>query len=156
MEMEELRLGLEKMVQSVSHPQEQAVNVLLAIQDKAGYVSDDGVRFAAEILGISPVKVEEVATFYNYIYREPVGKHVIVVCDSVICWLNGYITLQDYLSEKLNIALGETSSDGVFTLLPGCCLGYCDQAPAVLIDKTLYGNLTIEKIDELVNRFSTE
>jgi NADH-quinone oxidoreductase subunit E len=90
------------------------------------------------------------ATFYTFTFREPVGKYVIHVCDSVVCWMNGYETVRDYLCRQLGIALGETTPDGLFTLLPVCCIGYCDRSPAMLVNRRVHGELTPEKIDAII------
>ena len=122
------------------------------IKEKYGHLTDEGVEATARLVGMSPLEVEQLATFYTFIYREPVGKYVIHVCDSVVCWMNGYETIKEYLSEKLGIQDGETTRDGLFTLLPVCCVGYCDRSPAILINKKVYGNLTTERIDEIIQR----
>jgi NADH-quinone oxidoreductase subunit E len=82
-----------------------------------------------------------------------VGRHIILVCDSVSCWIMGYESMVRHLQERLGIGLGETTADGVFTLLPIACLGACDQAPAMMIDDELYGNLDEKKIDEILASF---
>jgi NADH-quinone oxidoreductase subunit E len=115
-----------------------------------GYLSDEALETAAALLNMSALEVEELATFYTFIYREPVGKYVIHICDSVICWLEGGISLTDHLCRTLAIGMGETTADGLFTLLPVCCIGYCDRAPAILVNRKVYGNLTVEKIDALI------
>ena len=132
------------------HPRELAVDVLRAIQDRHGWVPDAGVELAGEILGLSALQVEEIATFYDKIYRRPVGRRVIHVCDSICCWSRGGEEVYRYLREKLGIAPGETTADGVFTLLPTCCLGACGEAPAMMVGLTIYGNLTPERIDEIL------
>jgi NADH-quinone oxidoreductase subunit E len=80
-----------------------------------------------------------------------VGKYVIHVCDSVVCWMNGYETVRDYLCRRLGIGVGQTTADGLFTLLPVCCIGYCDRSPAMLVNRRVHGSLTPEKIDEILN-----
>jgi NADH-quinone oxidoreductase subunit E len=100
--------------------------------------------------------LEELATFYDFIYREPVGKYVIHICDGVVCWMNGYQSVIDYLFKKLKINLGETTEDGLFTILPTACIGYCDLSPAMLINGRAYGPLTSEKIDDILNRLRAE
>jgi NADH-quinone oxidoreductase subunit E len=95
--------------------------------------------------------VDELATFYTFIYREPVGRHVIHVCDSLICWMEGGEDLAAHLCDRLGVRMGETSADGLFTLLPVCCIGYCDRAPAILIDRKVHGPLTIESLDRLID-----
>ena len=134
----------------ISHPREMVIDVLRAIQGNRGWVPDEGVELAGEILGLSPLQVEEVATFYDKIFRLPVGKRVIHVCDSICCWSRGAEDLYNYLQETLGIAPGETTADGVFTLLPTCCLGACGEAPAIMIGLTTYGNLTRERVDEIL------
>ena len=132
------------------------VDVMLALQEHCGFLSDDAVEAVAALLEMSPLEVEELATFYTFIYREPVGKYVIHVCDSVICWMDGFESIQDYLCRKLDIAVGDTSADGLFTLLPVCCIGYCDLSPAMLINRKVYGNLTPQKIDEILDQLKSE
>jgi NADH-quinone oxidoreductase subunit E len=152
----ELKESLEKQIAHADHPREMVVDVMLAIQDHYGFVSDAAVEAAAAILGMSPLEVEELATFYTFIYREPVGKYVIQICDSVICWMDGYESLKDYLCKKLDIAVGATTADGLFTLLPVCCIGYCDLSPAMLINRKVYGHLTPQKIDSILKKLKTE
>ncbi|WP_373499845.1 NADH-quinone oxidoreductase subunit NuoE [Desulfococcus sp.] len=148
--------SLEKEIRTVDHPRELAVDVMAAIQAREGYLSDAGVEEAARLLGMDPIEVEELSTFYTFIYREPVGRHVIHICDSVVCWMEGSETIGGHLMEKLGIHMGETTPDGRFTLLPVCCIGYCDRAPAVLINKKAYGPLTIALLDEIIDRLSKE
>ena len=147
---EDLKKSLDAKIASVDHPREMVVDVIFAIQEHYGYLSDEGVEETARLVGMSPLEVEQLATFYTFIYREPVGKYVVHVCDSVVCWMNGFETIKDYLSKKLGIGDGETTSDGLFTLLPVCCVGYCDRSPAILINKKVYGNLTTERIDKII------
>jgi NADH-quinone oxidoreductase subunit E len=134
----------------IPHPRELVIDVLRAIQGNRGWVPDEGVELAGEILGLSPLQVEEVATFYDKIFRLPVGKRVIHLCDSICCWSRGAEDLYNYLQEKLGIAPGETTADGIFTLLPTCCLGACGEAPAMMIGLTTYGNLTRERVDAIL------
>ena len=135
---------------SLPHPREMVIDVLRAIQDANGWVPDAGVELAAEILGLSPLQVEEIATFYDKIYRQPVGKRVIHVCDSICCWSRGGEEVYDYLRQRLSVEPGGTTTDGVFTLLPTCCLGACGEAPAMMVGLTTYGNLTPERIDAIL------
>ena len=132
------------------HPRELAVEVMLTLQKHYGYLSDEALNQGADLLDLTPLELEELATFYDFIYRQPVGKYVIHVCDSTVCWMLGHQSILDYLSAKLGIPLGGTTADGLFTLLPVCCIGYCNQAPAMLINGTLYGPLTPESIDSVL------
>lgn len=128
------------------HPRELIVDLLRAIQDQNGWIPDEGIELAAEILGMTPIEIEELATFYDKLFRQPVGKRVIHLCDSICCWSKGGEETSRELEKQLGIRSGETTQDGLFTLLPTCCLGVCDVAPAMMIGLTVYGDLTPEKI----------
>ncbi len=153
---DEIRESLEKQIAHADHPRELVVDAMLALQDHYGYLNDEAVEQTAALLGMSALEVEELATFYTFIYREPVGKYVIHVCDSLICWMDGYDSVKDYLCQKLDIDVGGTSADGLFTLLPVCCIGYCDRAPAMLINRKVYGPLTTETIDKILEKLRSE
>jgi NADH-quinone oxidoreductase subunit E len=146
----ELHQDLEARVARVEHPRELAVDVMLIVQKHYGYLSDEGLVEAAGLVGMTPLEMEELATFYDFIYREPVGRYVLHVCDGVVCWLNGYSSIVDYLCRKLGIRVGETTQDGMFTILPTACIGYCDLSPAMLVNGRPYGPLNPEKIDEIL------
>ena len=113
----------------------------------------DHLRDVAKFLEISPEELDSVATFYNMIFRKEVGKHVILICDSISCWVMGYENLRDQLLNRLGIKFGETTPDGLFTVLPNCCLGTCDCAPALMIGNDLYRNVTIEQLDEILMKY---
>lgn len=147
---EEFREQLVREIAQVENPREKAIDVMYEIQANFGYMSDEAMVDAAELLSMSPAELEEIATFYNFIMREPAGKYVIRICDSAMCWLDGYQSILDHLRSRLKVELGGTTEDGLFTLLPVCCIGYCDRAPAMMINRTVYGNLTIEKIDRVL------
>ena len=152
----ELQKMLEEKIAHADHPRELVVDAMLALQEHYGFLSDEAVEQTAELVGMSALEVEELATFYTFIYREPVGMYVIHVCDSLICWMDGYDSVKDYLCQKLDIEVGGTSADGLFTLLPVCCIGYCDRAPAMLINRKVYGPLTTEKIDKILEKLRSE
>jgi NADH-quinone oxidoreductase subunit E len=147
---------LEQKITSADHPRELVVDVMFALQNYYGYLTDEALEEGARLLRMTPLELEELATFYDFIYREPVGKFVIHICDGVVCWMNGYGSVINYLSEKLGIKPGDTTKDGLFTLLPTACLGYCDLSPAMLINGRAYGPLTPEKIDDILERLRAE
>ena len=147
--------SLRKQIAVSGHPREQAVDVMYALQAHYGYLSDEAVFEAAEFLGMTPLEIEELATFYDFIYRKPVGRYVIHVCDSTTCWMFGHESVLEYLAGRLGIGTGETTADGMFTLLPVCCVGYCDHAPVMLINGKPYGSLTPESIDEILETLRT-
>jgi NADH-quinone oxidoreductase subunit E len=128
-------------------------DALKLVQKRSGWVSDEAVREVAALLDMTPEEVDEIATFYNLIYRRPVGRHVILLCDSVSCWIMGYNPLRDHLQAKLGIELGQTTADGRFTLLPAACLGVCEQAPAMIVDEDIHGFLTPQKVDEVLAEY---
>jgi NADH-quinone oxidoreductase subunit E len=97
--------------------------------------------------------VDGVATFYTRIYRKPVGRNVILVCDGISCMIMGYESLYGRIRKKLGIGFGETTSDDRYTLLPISCLGDCDHAPSMMINDDHYNDLTNEKIDELLDNY---
>jgi NADH-quinone oxidoreductase subunit E len=104
-------------------------------------------------LDMTDEELDSVATCYDLIFRQPVGRHVILICDSITCWIMGYEDLFEHLKQQLGIGLGQSTSDGRFTLLPVACLGACDKAPAMMIDDKLYVDLNISKLDEIIQLY---
>ena len=153
---DELQARLVQQITSADHPREQVINIMYALQKYYGFFSDEAVHEAAALLGLTPLEIEELATFYDFIYREPVGKFVIHVCDGVVCWMFHEGSLFDYLCRKLGVCAGAMTEDGMFTVLPTACIGYCDHAPAMLINGVMYGPLTPEKIDAILEKLRTE
>lgn len=129
------------------------VEALKIVQKHRGWVSDAAISDVAAILEMSPAEVDAVATFYNFIFRKPVGRHVIQICDSISCWVVGYNPLYERVAGTLGIRYGETTNDGRFTLIPVCCLGACDRAPAMMVDDDLHGPVTPEEIDEILGEY---
>jgi NADH-quinone oxidoreductase subunit E len=140
-------------VKRYPYPAAACIDALKIVQKHRRWVSDESVRDIAQILMMSNEEVDGVATFYSRIYRKPVGRNVILICDSVSCMIMGYGAIYDYLSNKLGISFGETTSDGRFTLLPISCLGDCDHAPAIMINDDHLNKLTIKKLDELLGNY---
>lgn len=146
----ELKKELEARVTKAITPREAAVDVMKQIQRHYGWLTDEGVQEAAALLGLSPLQVEELATFYEMIYRRPVGKKVLHVCDSISCWAVGHETLLAHLGKRLGVEPGGTTADGMFTLLPCACLGLCGDGPAMMVGDTLYGKVTPAQADEIL------
>ncbi len=136
-------------------PEHACIDALRIVQRQRGWVSDEGVQDIAAFLQMSAAEVDSVATFYNLIFRRPVGKHVIFLCDSVSCWIVGYERIREQLSAELGINFGETTADGQFTLLPIPCLGTCDHAPAMMIDEDLHRDLRPEQIGDILSRYQS-
>ena len=135
------------------HPRAASLDALKIVQKRNGWVDDAQVNAIANILNIPMTDMEGVATFFNRIYRQPVGRHVILICDSVACYLTGYEALTAELKSQLGIDYGQTTTDGRFTLLPICCLGNCDKSPAVLIDEDTYGPVQPDEVAQLLELY---
>ena len=146
---------LREHVARLPHAEEAIVDVMHEVQRAAGWLTDEGVELSADIVGVSPQRVEQVATFYNLIFRRPVGRKVILVCDSISCWTVGSDDVFAHLKAQLGVELGGTTQDGAFTLLPIVCLGACHLAPAMMVGETLYGNLTPQRIGEILGKERT-
>ena len=129
------------------------IEALKIVQSKLGWISDESLNEIAEYMNMSAEELDSVASFYNLIFRKPVGRNIILLCDSISCYVMGYEKIYDHLKNTLQIKFGETTPDGRFSLLPNACLGTCDYAPALMINNNLYRNLTIEKLDEILNDY---
>ncbi len=136
------------------YPGAACIDALKIVQHHRGWISDEAVDDIAAELGLSAEEVDSVATFYTRIYRKPVGRNVILVCDSATCMIMGYESVYDYIAGKTGIRFGETTADGRFTLLPITCLGDCDHAPALMINDDLHHDLTVSGIDEILEKYS--
>jgi NADH-quinone oxidoreductase subunit E len=129
------------------------IDAMRILQRHRGWVSDEALRDVAELLEMSVDDLDSVATFYNLLYRKPVGRHVILVCDSVSCWIMGYDRIRESVSAQLGIQPGETTADGRFTLLPIVCLGACDHAPVMMIDEDLHRDLEPGKLTQILETY---
>ena len=135
------RREIEAVLPQLPERRAACIDALQAVQRHRGWVSDEALADAAAFLGMTPDELEGIATFYNGIFRRPVGRHVIRVCDSVSCWVMGYERLREALQARLGANLGGSTADGRFTLLPNVCLGACDHAPVLMIDDDLHGDV---------------
>ena len=141
--------------EAAHYPKREAVciDALRIVQRHRGWVSDESVHDIAKHLRMSTTDVDSIATFYNLIFREPVGRHVVMVCDSVSCWIMGYDRVRAHLHERLGIEHGQTTPDNRFTMLPIVCLGCCDHAPAMMVDGELHDDLDPQKIDSALEKY---
>jgi NADH-quinone oxidoreductase subunit E len=130
-----------------------SVEALNIVQHHRGWVSDEAVKDVAAVLDMTAGELDAVATFYSFIFRRQVGRHVILVCDSISCWVTGYNPLLGGLKTSRGISFGETTADKRFTLLPISCLGACDRAPAMMVDDDLYGPVTPEVMEEILKKY---
>jgi NADH-quinone oxidoreductase subunit E len=130
-----------------------SIDALKIVQKEHGWVPDGAIYAIADILGIPASDVEGVATFYSQIFRVPVGRHVILVCDSMTCFVNGYEAVMTELKSQLGIEPGQTTPDNRFTLIPTCCLGNCDKGSTLMIDDDTHGGLEPASIAALLEKY---
>lgn len=128
-----------------------AIEGLKIVQKSRGWISDESLYAIADLLQMSVAQLEGVATFYNLIYRQPVGKYVIHLCNSISCYLTGYETISATIKTELGIDYGQTTPDGLFTLVTNACLGGCDKGPTLMIGEQHYQNLDSNKVKTLLN-----
>ena len=129
------------------------VDALKIVQRHRRWVSDEDLKSVADLLEMTPDELDGVATFYNLIFRKPVGRHVVFLCNSISCWIMGYERLHDQAKRRLGIDYGQTTPDQRFTLLPIVCLGACDHAPAMMVDEDLHGKVTPDHINVVLERY---
>jgi NADH-quinone oxidoreductase subunit E len=122
----------------------------MAQEENNGWLSVEAMDYVAELLQLKPIEVYEVATFYSMYNLKPVGKYVFEVCQTGPCMVNGSDQIIDYIKEKLNIAVGQTTEDGLFTLKTVECLGACGYAPMMQMGKFYKEHLTKEKVDQII------
>jgi len=146
------RTAIEHLASHYPRAQAAAIEALKVVQANHGWVSDGKLKAIADALNMSPDEVDSIATFYNRIYRKPVGKTVVTICNSVSCWIMGYPQLQKTICEHLDTPLGGTTPDQEITLLPTPCLGACDRAPVAMIGDKLEGPLTVDELKNLVDK----
>ena len=126
-----------------------AIDALKIVQAHRGWISDESLRAIARHLNMSPDELDGIATFYNLIYRQPVGDKVILLCNSISCWIKGCNSLQQKISEQLGVGLGETTADNRYTLLPVTCLGACDKAPVLMVGDDLHEDVDDEALRQM-------
>lgn len=154
--------SMEKVQKIISHypagKQKSALIPILHIAQAefGGWLSSQTMDYVASILNIQPIEVYEVASFYSMFNLEPVGNCLIEVCRTSSCWLCGAEDIIDHIEKKLGITVGETTADGMFTLKAVECLGSCGTAPMMQVGADYHENLTIEKVDNLLDEFKRE
>ena len=150
----EFTAELKKRIEEITarYPSRQAalLPVLHLVQNEAGFISADEERSVAALLGIAPIKVREVVTFYTMFTRKPLGRFHLQICSNLGCSIAGGEAVLAHLRAKLGIGVGETTPDKKFTLTAVECLGACEQAPCMMVNYDYYGNLDPEKIDRIL------
>jgi NADH-quinone oxidoreductase subunit E len=146
-------VSIEEEIRHYEDPRAASIGALKIVQKRHGWVPDAAIPAIGRLLGIPASDVEGVATFYNLIFRRPVGRYVIKVCDSVACFLTGYEEVRDEICKQLGVGFGETTADGRFTLLPICCLGACDRGVVLMIDDDTHFGISPQDIARLLERY---
>lgn len=133
-------------------PAGAAIDALKIVQAHRGWISDESLKAIAQHLGMSAAELDGIATFYTLIFRRPVGEKVILLCNSVTCWMKGCDNLQQCISDQLGIGMGETTADNKYTLLPMTCLGACDKAPVLMVGDDLYEDVSPQSVAQLFHK----
>ncbi|MBK6595841.1 MAG: NADH-quinone oxidoreductase subunit NuoE [Burkholderiales bacterium] len=151
-EESKLRFAREVAKYPADQKQSAVMACLAIVQQELGYVSTDSEAVVAEYLGMAPMAVHEVTTFYNMYNQRPVGKYKLNVCTNLPCQLRDGVSTLKYLENKLGISMGQTTPDGMFTLQQSECLGACADSPVMLVnDRSMCSFMTPEKLDQLVD-----
>lgn len=144
---------IERLAAHYDHKRAAAIEALLVVQRRAGWVSDEDLGEIGALLRLAPAEMENVASFYSLILREQVGRHVVFVCDSVSCWIAGCTQIAEYFKACFGIGFGETTPDKRFTLIPIACLGACDRAPVMIIDRDTYFEVPPAELETILDRY---
>ena len=129
------------------------IPLLQDIQAVYGYVPEESIELISEELSVYPVEIYGILTFYTQFYLTPRGRHTIKVCQGTACHVMGGKEILDYLENKMVLKEGETTKDGMFSLERVACLGCCGMAPVVMIDNEFYGRCTIQKIEQILDKY---
>ncbi len=147
------RSAIEHEMHHYEDPRAASIEALKIVQKARGWVPDGACDAIGAILGIPASDVEGVATFYSQIFRVPVGRHIIRVCDSMTCYIGGHESVLDSIKNEIGIEPGQTTADNRFTLIPVCCLGNCDKAPALMIDDDTFGDVQPGGVAQLLEAY---
>jgi len=146
----------EDILEEYSQESSSLIPLLQETQERLGYLPKKVMERIAEYIDIPESKVYGVATFYSQFRFEPLGDHLIKACHGTACHVSGAEKITETIEQELGIETGETSEDGRFTLQKVACLGSCSLAPVIMIDDTTYGNLTREKVKEIIDEYENE
>jgi NADH-quinone oxidoreductase subunit E len=153
---EPLLTKIDSLIHQYPFKRSALIPMLLLAQENLGYVTSEAIQQIAALAGIPEIEVREVITFYSMLRTHPVGKYHIQVCTNISCMLVGGETLLEHISKKLGIRSGETTPDGLFSLIEVECLGACCNAPAIQINYQYHQDLTLEKIDQLLDELKSQ
>jgi len=131
-----------------------AASAMQIVQRHRGWLSDQALADVGERLGMTIAELDSLATFANMLFRRPVGRHIVLLCDTFACWSLGSVGLREAVEAALGVGMGETTPDGRFTLLPIVCLGACDRGPAMMIDADLFGPVAADDLGAIFEAYS--
>ena len=151
---EQTRTAIAQALDTYPRRRTAVLDALRLAQNEKGYLGKETLYEVAEIMDLDPNALFTLVTFYDLLHDKPIGRYDTMVCKNIACFLRGSDELIAHVSEKLGIGLGETTPDGAFTLRTMECLASCDTAPVMLINETYYENLTIEKVDRILEELS--
>lgn len=138
--------GFRAELEDFSQEEKSLIPILQDVQSSHGYLPRNYMEEIGDYIGIPPGKVYSVATFYAQFRFEPLGEHLIKICHGTACHVKGAETVTETVESELDVNMGETTEDGKFTVERVACLGCCSLAPAMMVDETVYGNLSRDKI----------
>ncbi|RMG44167.1 MAG: NADH-quinone oxidoreductase subunit NuoE [Candidatus Dadabacteria bacterium] len=147
---------LAEIIEKYPEKRSAALPALYIVQEEHGMITEEGIKWVAERVGLSPVHVKELATFYTMFHEKPVGRYHIQVCRTLSCAICGCKGLSEYIVNRLGIKPGEVTEDGLWSFEEVECLGSCGTAPMVEINDTYFENLTPEKLGEIMDRIEKE
>src|SRR3954469_24526037 len=137
------------------HPRSALIPLLHIAQEQDGWVTPEAMEHIAELLDLTPAEVRGTATFYDMLFLEPVGRHLVSICTNIACLLNGAYELLDHAEEKLGVKAGATTQDGQFTLEEVECIALCGQAPCLAVNWRFFGNVSNDAFDHLVDELAS-
>lgn len=152
----ELKNNIDAVLQKYGNPEESLIAILQDVQNFGGYISEEAVRYITEKTGIASSRIMGVASFYAGFRLKPVGKYRIMVCMGTACHVNGSERVGDTVKRVLKIEAGDVTDDGLFSWEEVACLGCCSISPAMMINDTVYGNLTQDKVVAVINSIKEE
>jgi NADH-quinone oxidoreductase subunit E/NADP-reducing hydrogenase subunit HndA len=150
--MDELQAFIDEVAQK-EYSESYLIAVLHKVQELYGYVPQEMMDVVADKMQIPTAHIWGVATFYHYFNLKPIGKHTVSVCMGTACYVKGADKVLEALKKDLNVPVGETTEDGLFTLQEARCLGACGIAPVIMIDDKIYGELDAKKTVDLINQY---
>jgi len=144
---------MEGILARYDEPASAILPLLHYVQSVQGHLSEEALTFVAEFIGVPHVRTFEVATYYTMLFTEPVGRHLVQVCRNLSCHVNGAEDVLQALKRELDVDVGATTSDGMFTLVEVECIGACDHAPAVMVDGDLHRSVTVDSVGQILDSY---